>query len=142
MPLVIDTNVWVAAYTPNDKLHRSAKHILFQVLDGEHQVYLPCTGLVEIVCKLSNILIGHGKNPDNAIDLGDALFIDENIKWIAVDREFAYSATMFGRLHRLRGMDALLAYTALKCNCELLTADGDFFKSASKVLKIRHLNDV
>jgi predicted nucleic acid-binding protein len=131
-----------SAYTPSDKNHERAEHVLRQIFAGEHQVYMPFTALTEVVCKLSNILLGHGKDPDLAVSFGDLLPMESSINWVSVDREFAYDAAMFGRLHRLRGMDALYAYTAFKFNCELLTTDNDFFKSANKAIKVRHLGEL
>ena len=141
MPLTVDTSIWVNAFTPTNKLHASAKYFVVQVLRSEHSIVLPYSVLTETVCKISNILIGNGKNPDIAVEFGDTLFSDANIKWVEIDRSFAYDAAMFGRLHRLRGMDALIAYTALKFNCELFTADNDFFKSANRAIKVRHLGE-
>lgn len=141
MPLTTDTSVLVNSFTPTNALYIPARHVVSQIFAGEHKVILPYSVLTETICKLSNIFTGSGKDPDLAVAFGDALFIDPNIEWVEITRSFAYDAAMFGRLHRLRGMDALIAYTALRFNCELLTSDNDFFKSASKVIKIRHLGE-
>ncbi len=105
MPITIDTSVLVNAYTPTNSLHKPAQHIVLQMFKGEHHVVLPYSVLTETICKLSNIFTGKGKDPDLAVEFGDALFVNENITWVEISRSFAYEAAMFGRLHRSRGMD-------------------------------------
>jgi len=47
-------------------------------------------------------------------------------------------AAELGARHKLRGMDALIAYAAVRNRCELITNDSDFHDSTlANIIKIR-----
>ena len=126
MNMTVDSSVWISAMFPREVWYPEASMFLLDMFAGLHQVAVPATVLTEIVCATARRCKEYGIDPNRAVEYGESLRSCPNIVWKTVDQAFAREAAICGRMFGLRGMDALVASTALYYGVPLLASDGDF----------------
>ena len=137
---VADTCIWIGAYSRVERDHQKCMAFVDEVIRGRHRIVLPWPALPEIVCRLAIKFRDEKRDPREALIVGDDLQRRTNVEWIIVDKDFSSRAAKLGVMHDLRGMDAMVAYAALQCNCELITNDRDFLDSSiATVVRVREL---
>ena len=137
-PFVPDTNIWISAYNKIEGDHRKSLALIDRIVRGRCAIILPCPLLPEIVCRLAAYFRNRKIDPVEALKLGRHLQLRPNITWIPADTQFCLHAMELGTRHRLRGMDAIVAYTVLRFDCDLVTNDRDFHDSTiSNVINIQ-----
>ena len=135
---VTDTCVWISAYSPTEVDHQRSRAYVDRIIRGGIRIALPYPALTEIVCRLAANFRNEKKDPEDAATMGRQLHREPNIEWIAADADFCVQATALGVRHRLRGMDAIVAHTAIYFRCELVTYDTDFLNSSiASVIRVR-----
>jgi|GEM_PF-1740867 len=126
MHLVADSSIWIAALFAQEIWHVEASEFVRDVLAGLHQVAAPASVLTEVVCACARRCRQYGIDRNYAVEYGNKLRACPYIVWKTVDVNLAYEAAVCGRIHGLRGMDALVAATAFHYGVPLLASDNDF----------------
>jgi predicted nucleic acid-binding protein len=107
------------------------------VFDGKHRSVCPASVIAETAAGASRRYKAEGLKITHIARWIDDLLKCPNIAWKTVDRNFAYEAAMVGASHGLRGMDALIAATAIYYDLPIVTEDAEFSRLAPSVSIIR-----
>ena len=117
--LVLDANLWVAAFDPSDRFHDDSV-TLFRTSAARSQVLAgPSFVVLESVCALGR-RIG---DPQKARAAGAKMTAHPSLHFEPVTEALLAEALRLGLDHRLRGPDALYAATAVRLGCPLLSWD-------------------
>lgn len=119
--LVLDANLWIAAFDPADAFHDDSLE-LFRVA-AERQLPLagPSYVVLESVCALARRV----DDPAAALAAGEKLAEHPALHLEPMTGSLLAAAERLGVDCRLRGADALYAATAARLGCPLLSWDSE-----------------
>jgi predicted nucleic acid-binding protein len=129
--MVIDANVWVAAFLPGDVHHAVAASCISRIAATKTGVILPTLALVETCGAIAR----RTDTPEAAIAIMNFLKAQNWIEFAALDSALMQAATDIAMTCRLRGADAVYVALALIHKKTLLTLDGEMLKRAQDLVK-------
>lgn len=141
MLLVPDSCIFVSAFMPNELDHARAAVFANELFIGKRRIVVPVILTVEVLSSLSRRFLDAGLDIDSLEDVKREIDGSPFISWKIIDRAFAQEAAHIGMKHRLRGMDAIFAATAIQYKLPLSTEDKAF-KKANLPIPVYGLADV
>jgi predicted nucleic acid-binding protein len=119
--LVLDANLWIAAFDPADAFHDDSVE-LFRVA-AEHGIPLagPTYMVLESVCALARRV----DDPAAALAAGEKMVEHPALHLEPISASLLAAAERIGVDCRLRGADALYAATAAQLGCPLVSWDSE-----------------
>ena len=138
MKLVIDSNIFVSSFDPNDMFHSECYPIFERILSFEIGVLCPSLVLVETTCAL--------RRRTNSEEIARRIYRDlallPSINWLDINLEVAERACMLGARTGLRGGDAIVLQVAEQYGIPLLTKDKELKEKAPRSILVFEPNDV
>ena len=119
--LVLDANLWVAAFDAGDALHEESVAVFAEAARRGLALAGPSFVVLESVCALARRL----GDPSLAQAAGVRLIEHPTLQLEPMTDELLAAATRLGVERRLRGADALYAATAARLDCPLLSWDDE-----------------
>jgi predicted nucleic acid-binding protein len=121
------------ASLPNEVHHSLASGFLQRVINGEFDVHVPEFVWTEFVCALRRLYeqdsnynkMDRRSRTKLAIRWAEHLFNLPHVKLATLDSKFCYRSAYWGANCCLRGADAVVAFSAVEWNSNLLTADAE-----------------
>ena len=121
---IVDTNVWVAYFRPQDAWHQRAQQFLNEFQAGQHICHLPSLVSIE-TCGI----IAHETQGNRTIEVARIrrIFMECEqaglIHWYQLDQGRVSKAVDASAQFRLRGADAVIVSLAQELNLPLKTFD-------------------
>lgn len=126
MTFVLDASVWVAALSPAERNHVTARALLAGVPE-DRPFTVPAVFRIEVIAALAR----RGEPPE-LLDLVDALVRGPRFHAAALDARRIERAVDVARSAGLRAYDALYLALALELDAPLLTLDDELERKATR----------
>ena len=126
--LVVDSNVWVAAFLSNDRYHSQATQFLAQFQSGAYHCHLPYLVLAETCASIARQVQVNGMAYVLRVRWSFENWTHRGmITWYDVNQSRTYSAMDFNLqlLLPLKGSDSIIAYLSQELGCTLRTFDTE-----------------
>lgn len=133
MTLTVDSSVFIAALREQEAKHSVCLRLLERIKNGEFVAVEPCTVLVEVSAAIRR----RTGSEDLAREVKSALSRLHSVRFVDLDvDERAEEAAEIAVKTALRGMDAIVAQTAMEFDAVLVTLDGELAERASSVARV------
>ena len=119
--LVLDANLWIAAFDPSDAFHDDSVAVLAEAA----RLALPLAGPSFVVLESTCALARRVSDPRFAQAAGAQMAAHPALHLEPLSEELLAEAERLGIERRLRGADALYLATATKLGCPLLSWDEE-----------------
>lgn len=124
--LVIDANLWVAAFDAGDQLHDESVEVFAAAARQRETLAAPAIVLLESGCALARRL----GDPRLARSAMAKISDHPSLRLEALSDELLFEAAELGLERRLRAADALYAATAARLGASLLSWDSELIARA------------
>ena len=119
--LVLDANLWIAAFDPSDVFHGDSVAVLAEAA----RLGLPLAGPSFVVLESTCALARRVSDPRFAQAAGAQMAAHPALRLEPLSEELLAEAERLGIERRLRGSDALYLATAARLGCPLLSWDEE-----------------
>ncbi len=119
--VVLDANLWVAAFDPADRFHQPSVAAFAEAARRKVIVAGPALVIVESVCALARRL----DDPHLASVAGAKMLAYPALRLEPLADALLAEAARLGVQMRLRGADAIYVATAVRLGCPLLSWDAE-----------------
>ena len=136
--LVLDSSVIVAALVESEEKHLKCKKLLERIKDGDFVMLEPYTVLIEVVAAIRRRTGSEKLAESVEKDLQNM----DNIYFLELLALRAEKASGIAKSTSLRGMDSIVVQIAQEFGAFMVTLDEDILKKASKVVKIKNIDEI
>lgn len=127
--LVLDANVWIAAFDPADRFHDDSVELFRVAAERSLRLAGPAYVVLESVCALDRRV----DSSDAARAAGSKMAGHPALHLEPISGILLAAAERLGVASRLRGTDALYAATAAQLGCPLLSWDSELISRGGAV---------
>lgn len=138
MQVVLDTNIWVSGFDPEDPFHAECFPLLQKIFDGRLAAACPTLVLVETICTLFR----RTRNSLLVKQIQHELIRRPSITWHEVSLTAARRACQLGMETGLKGGDAIILQAAKDLALPLLTKDKEIQAKAPASVQLFEPNDL
>jgi predicted nucleic acid-binding protein len=136
--VVLDTNIWVSGFDPEDPFHAECFPLMQKIFDGQIEVACPTLVLVETACTLFR----RTRNSLLVKQIQQELVRKPSITWHEVSLAVARRACQLGMETGLKGGDAIILLAAKDLGLPLLTKDKEIQAKAPATIQILEPGDL
>lgn len=129
IPVVVDANVWVAAFDPADRWHEQSVVFLERLAGSEAPVWAPDLLPVEVACAIAR----RTGRPEHGHRAAAAVVSYPGLNLHPLDRPCLQLAIRLGTTHRLRAADAIHLAVARERNARLVSWNRELIERAGAV---------
>ncbi|MFH1610500.1 MAG: type II toxin-antitoxin system VapC family toxin [Patescibacteria group bacterium] len=133
--ITIDSCVFVSALNLQEEHSDRCLDLLRQVNKGKYIAIIPTTVLVEVVAAIRR----RTKSKKLAIKAKDFILNIKNLNFVDIDYSRTINMLKFVTENSLRGMDAIIVWTAKEFSCGLVTLDKEIKNLAKGKIKFVNL---
>lgn len=124
--VVIDSCIFVSALNAQEKHSQASFNFLQEINQGNYFGIIPATVLIEVVAAIKR----RTNSYNLALQAKDFILNLKNLNFIDLDYSRTINMLNFTAQKGLRGMDAIIVWTAKEFNCQLATLDEEVKKLA------------
>lgn len=130
--ITIDSSVFISSFISNDPHYRDSKKFMAQIIKQQNQILIPITSLMEILHAYFR-----ATNDLNKTDELYQKFIEWNltrqIRFLNLEAEELIYFTAHHHRFNLKTADSLVALTAHRQKCPLITWDKQLLKASPAI---------